>query len=65
MRVNFTSPNPSGEVLVKFICLDLGVLVVPCVIPWALLYTLVIHLSDLRIGHAWARFEKVSSGVDY
>jgi hypothetical protein len=43
MRVNFASPNPSGEVLVKFICLDLGVLVVP------VCYSLgpVVYSSDL------------------
>jgi hypothetical protein len=51
MRVNFASPNPSGEVLMKFICLDLGVLVVPVCFPWALLYTLVIYLANLRICH--------------
>jgi hypothetical protein len=27
--VNLASPSPSGEVLVRFICLVLGVLVVP------------------------------------
>jgi hypothetical protein len=36
---------------VKFICLDLGVLVVPVCFPSALLYTLVIYLADLCFSH--------------
>jgi hypothetical protein len=47
----FTSPNPSGEVLVKFICLVLGVLIVPRCSHRALLFTLGIFLADLRICH--------------